>query len=324
MAKQTSVETGTGRKLSSALLFVIGTLATLATVVGFLGATWWGFDRLADWRLAYFALLIFVAIVYGFVFRRAISAVFLLAAVINAVLLAPMWLSTQTAVASNDRIRVVSLDTGGSGNYRSAIIDWVNTNEADIALLYRTTGDWVAALGESEAPYRILAVPVAEESFGSPLVLVRHNATALPLPPVPGSDFTLSATAGPTSITLIGITVPSPGSSSATEKRLERFTAINAAMRASEGPVVVAGNLETSRWSNAFSHISEGIVNSEDGFGYVATWPPYDWAVIGNYMGLPLDHALYQGKITVPYRLVGPALGPSHRPLLFDVSPSEG
>ena len=44
--------------------------------------------------------------------------------------------------------------------------------------------------------------------------------------------------------------------------------------------------------------------------------------VILAYVGLPLDHALYRGSITVPSRRVGPDLGPAHRPLLFDVSPA--
>ena len=89
-------------------------------------------------------------------------------------------------------------------------------------------------------------------------------------------------------------------------------------------PVVVAGNLETSRWSHAFDVIANGLNNSEDGFGYAATWPRTDPPLIGAYMGLPLDHALYRGNIAVPARRVGPDLGPAHRPLLFDISPAAG
>jgi endonuclease/exonuclease/phosphatase (EEP) superfamily protein YafD len=323
MAAHRSIETGTGRKLSSALLFLIGTAATLGTVAGFFGAFWWGFDRLSDWRFPYFIVLLMVAIVYGFVFRRALSAVFLLAAFVNAALLAPMWLSSQATAGSNDRIRVVSLDTSGSGDHRSQIIDWIDAEEVDVALLFRTRGDWAAALTDSEAPYRVVPVPVSEDSYGTPLVLVRHTATASPLPPTPGADLTVNVGNGTVALTLIGIAVPAPGSASEADRRIERFTAINAAARATEGPVVVTGNLETSRWSHAFGLISEGIINSEDGFGYAATWPSYDWPVIGGYAGLPLDHALYLGAITVPYRLVGPDLGPAHRPLLFDISPSD-
>ncbi len=323
MAGSSSIETGNGRKLFSALVFLLGAAATLGTILGFFGATWWGFDRLADLRLPYIVILVTTAVIYGFVFRRALSALFLLAAVANAVLLAPMWLSAQPVVASNDSIRVVSLDTGESSETRREIIEWINQEEADVALLFRTTGDWAATLDDSGVPYRILNTPVAADAIGRPLVLVRHNATASPLPPIPGSDVTVRVANETGSITVIGLAVRSPGSTSAADDRIGRFTALNAAALDMEGPVVVTGNLEASRWSHAFKLLAGGMTNSEDGFGYAATWPSYDWPFVGSYTGLPVDHAIYVGAITVPHRRVGPDLGPAHRPLLFDVAPAK-
>jgi endonuclease/exonuclease/phosphatase (EEP) superfamily protein YafD len=323
MAASSSIETGTGRKLFSALLFLFGTAATLGTVLGFFGATWWGFDRLADLRLPFLVILVATAVIYGFVFRRALSALFLLAAVVNAVLLAPLWLSTQDAVASNDSIRIVSLDTGESSENRRAIIDWINQEEADVVLLHRTSGDWAATLDDSDAPYRIVTTPIAPEATGTPVILVRHNATVSPLSPAPGSDFTVRVVNETSTVTLIGMSVRSPNSAFTGDDPIERFIAVNESAHAMEGPIVVVGNLEATRWSHAFKLLAEGMTNSEDGFGYAATWPPYDWPIIGNYTGLPIDHAVYVGAITVPHRRVGPALGPSHRPLLFDISPSQ-
>ncbi|MCL1693177.1 MAG: hypothetical protein M3096_05800 [Actinomycetia bacterium] len=323
MATSSSIETGTGRKLFSALVFIFGSAATLGTVLGFFGATWWGLDRLADLRFPFLVILVATAVTYGFVFRRALSALFLLAAVVNAVLLAPLWLSTQDAVASNDSIRVVSLDTGESTENRRAIIDWINQEEADVVLLHRTSGDWAATLDDSDAPYRIAATPIAPEATGTPIVLVRHNATVSPLPAAPGSDFTVRVVNETGTVTLIGLSVRAPTSASAGDDRIERFTAVNEAAVTMQGPVVIVGNLEATRWSHAFKLLAEGMTNSEDGFGYTATWPPYDWPIISNYTGLPIDHAVYVGAITVPYRRVGPSLGPSHRPLMFDISPSQ-
>jgi endonuclease/exonuclease/phosphatase (EEP) superfamily protein YafD len=177
-------------------------------------------------------------------------------------------------------------------------------------------------LDESGIPYRLVAAPVAADATGRTLVLVRHDATASPLPPVPGSDVTFRVANGTGTATVIGLSVESPGSTSAADDRIERFTAVNIAALALDGPVVVAGNLEASRWSHAFKLLAEGMTNSENGFGYAATWPSYDWPLVGSYTGLPVDHAIYIGSITVPYRRVGPDLGPAHRPLLFDISPT--
>ena len=324
MTKLGTVNNSTGRKLSSAVLFFVGTTASLATVLGFFGANWWGWDRLADWRFPLMVVLFATSIVYGLVFRRAISAVFLLAAIINAVLLAPLWLSTQAAAASNDRVRVVSFDTSGSDDRRNDIATWIDSVEADVALLYRTTGDWTDTLATAGVPYRIVPAALGSEALGQAIVLVRRGIAVTPLDPVPGSDLTLLVDVGGTPTKLVGLAVQNPGSTFESDQRIARFTSINTAVAESPEPVVVAGNLETSRWSHAFGVIADGLSNSEDGFGYAATWPGSDPPLIGAYMGLPLDHALYRGNITVPVRRVGPDLGPAHRPLLFDISPAAG
>lgn len=324
MSNRGTVDTGTGRKLSAAVLFAVGTAGTLATVLGFFGATWWGWDRIADWRFPLMVILGLTAIIYGLAFRRGLSAVFLAAAIVNGVLLAPMWLSTQAEAASNERIRVVSLDTSGSGDSRHATIAWLDSVEADLVLLYRTTGNWDEALATANVPYRIVPAPVGDAAFGQALVLVRGDAVATPMPPVPGSDVTVHISLGSTDATVIGLAVQNPGSPVEAESRLARFAAVNEAVLGVSGTVVVTGNFETSRWSHAFDVITSGLVNSENGFGYAATWPSSDWPLIGDYTGLPVDHAVYRGDVTVPIRTVGPDVGPAHRPLLFDLSPAAG
>jgi endonuclease/exonuclease/phosphatase (EEP) superfamily protein YafD len=321
---RSGVDPGTGRKFSSAILFIIGTAATLATVLGFLGATWWGWDRIADWRFPLMAILLVTAITYGLIFRKTVSAVFLFAAIANAVLLAPMWLATQSAAGSSDRVRIVSFDTGGSGDHRRDIVTWIDDVEADVALLYRTNGDWADAVANADVPYRVLAASVGPDAVGRATVLARAGTSVVPMTPIPGSDITVRVTNGSTEAVLVGIAVQNPNSTVESDNRIERFTAINAAVSTLDDAAVVTGNLETSRWSHAFEVVAAGLSNSEDGFGYVATWPSSDWPIIGTYAGLPLDHAVYRGDVTVPTRRVGPNLGPSHRPLLFDIADAAG
>lgn len=315
---------GTGRKLTSILLFIIGTMASLATILGFAGSMWWGWDRIADWRFPLLVVLVVTSVVYGFGFRRAASALFLLAAIVNAVLLAPLWLSTQATAASSDRIRFVSLDTSGSDGDANVIAEWIHSVEADIALLYRTNGEWADVLETAGLPYRILPATAGADALGPPIVLVRGDTRATAVQPLPGSDVTLRLELGATQLTVAGLAVLNPGSTLEADQRIARFAAVNAAATGLTDPVVVTGNFETSRWSYAFDTIADGLSNSEDGFGYAATWPRFDPPIVGTYVGLPLDHALYSGTITVPARRVGPDLGSAHRPLLFDVSPTAG
>jgi endonuclease/exonuclease/phosphatase (EEP) superfamily protein YafD len=139
-----------------------------------------------------------------------------------------------------------------------------------------------------------------------------------------GSDVTLRVNIGSTQAVVVGLAVQNPGSTLEADLRIARFTSLNAAAVDLVEPVIVTGNLETSRWSHAFDVVADGMNNSEDGFGYAATWPSVELPLIGNYIGIPVDHALYRGDITVPARRIGPDLGPAHRPLLFDVSLASG
>ncbi len=324
MNNRGTVGNGPFRKTSAAVLFTVGTMGSIATVFGFFGATWWGWDRLADWRFPLMVVLGTTAIVYGLVFRRSLSAVFLGAAIVNAVLVAPMWLSTQAGAASTDRIRIVSLDTSGSGDHREDIVSWIDSVEADLVLLYRATGDWAATIAFENVPYRVVPTPVGGDALGQAIVLVRGDAVATPRAPVPGSDVTVHIGLGTTKATVVGVAVQSPGSGIESDSRLTRFAAINKAASGIDGSTVVTGNFETSRWSHAFEVVANGMINSENGNGYAATWPSSDWPLIGDYAGLPVDHAVYRGDVTVSTRRVGPDLGPAHRPLLFDLSPAVG
>ncbi|MEN8112986.1 MAG: endonuclease/exonuclease/phosphatase family protein [Actinomycetota bacterium] len=321
MAGPSAIRTGSARKFLSAFLFAVGAIATLVTIAGFFGDQWWALDSASDWRFVLFVVLIVTSIVYGLVFRRALSAVFLLAAIANAVLLAPMWLSTQADAVSSERIRFVTFDADGSGDHRRAVVDWINAAEVDVAIVFNTNGWWVDTLELTGAPYTIVGQPDDERTVGT-LVLARHDTSVSPSPSVEGADVTLSVTKGSQSLKVIGVAEHRPISGYDAEQRIERFAAVNAAAVASGTPAVVAGNLDASRWSHAFTHIAEGLVNSEDGFGYAATWPSITWPVVGSYVGLPLDHALYSGDITVLRREVGPDLGAGRLPLMFDVAPA--
>lgn len=314
------MNTGTPRTLSSAVLLFVGIVASLATVLGFLGSVSWQFDRLADWRFPLMVVLAITAIAYGFISRNALSAVFLLAAFVNAGLVAPLLLSAQPVTTSNDRIRIVSLDTTGVDDDRSDIVTWIDETEADVALLFRTSDRWGDVVNAAGVPYRIVAVPTGSEALGPAIVLAHEGTAVTPLEPIAGSDVTVQVGIGSTTVTVVGVAAQNPGSSAEADRRIERFKTINTAVSMLDEPIVITGNFETSRWSRAFGVLTEGMTNSEDGFGYDGSWPASGPLSISRYAGLPLDHTVYRGDITVPTRRTGPGLGPTHRPLIFDLS----
>jgi endonuclease/exonuclease/phosphatase (EEP) superfamily protein YafD len=305
------------------LMFLLGWTAALATLLGFFGTAWWPLDVLADWRLLYTLVLVPAAIVCGLGYSRLSAVVFLVAAIVNMWLIAPLWLDEQALPATEDRVRVVSLDIGSAPDVRQEVIEWANTVEGDIIVLANAGGTWTRIVEQLAVPYRI----VNEDPglTGGTLVLARNGipVTLETAPPGLGAvDIVLTVPLADQELTILGYSVERPVSASSTEERLDEFASINAAMRRMTGPVVVVGNLEASRWSKAFARISEGLTNSEDGFGYLATYPASDLPLIADYAGIPVDHALYLGAITVGHRRISPDLGTDHRALVVDLSPT--
>ncbi len=319
-----SVATSSVTRTFGFIMFLAGWTATLATVLGLLGATWWPLDVLADWRLLFTVILVVAAVVTGLGYSRVSAAIFVAAAILNVVLIAPMYLEEQPHPSSDERIRVVSLDIGKAPDARPEVLEWVNTVEADIVVLVRADGTWSRAIDELNMPYRVVNDPGLN---GGILVLARNGfpvTVSEAQAGFEGVDAVITTTIGDQELTILGLSVERPVSALAADDRVRRFDTISANVRKMDGPVVILGNLEASRWSHAFDTLANGLTNSEDGYGYIATYTVLGWPLIDGYAGIPVDHVLYTGPVTVTLRKVGPDLGVNHRPLLVHLSPANG
>jgi endonuclease/exonuclease/phosphatase (EEP) superfamily protein YafD len=307
------------------LMFLLGWTAVLATLLGFFGTVWWPLDVLADWRFILAFVLILATIATGLGYSRVSAVVFLVAAIVNIYFVAPMWLNDQQPLVSSDRIRVVTLDIGLAPDVRPAVLEWVNMIEGDIIILANAGGAWASAIDQLGVPYRV----VNEDPglTGGTLVLARNEIGAT-IEPVPAgmraADVIVRVPLADQQVRIVGFSVERPVSASTTKERLIDFTAVNVGVRRMSGSVAVVGNLEASRWSHAFKTLATDLTNSEDGFGYVATYPAYDLPIFDELVGIPVDHVLYQGPITVTNRRISPNLGTDHAALVVDLSPAGG
>jgi len=81
-------------------------------------------------------------------------------------------------------------------------------------------------------------------------------------------------------------------------------------------PTVLAGDLNATPWSSAFSGLEQlGLRRAS---GLAATWP----AVLQGVLGLPIDHVLVTQHWAVVARKVGPQLGSDHLPVLVHLVPT--
>ncbi|MFV2000405.1 MAG: hypothetical protein ACC654_08605, partial [Acidimicrobiia bacterium] len=98
-------ETGIGAGLRATFIIavaIVGTIATLATAVAFFGDMWWGFDLAANyrWQLMWTALI--ASVLYAMSTRGIATIVFLGAAIVNAFLIAPLWIGSQPSATGED------------------------------------------------------------------------------------------------------------------------------------------------------------------------------------------------------------------------------
>lgn len=326
VGRTSSVSSGVSTSFAMVVL-AIGFLATLATVLAFFGGVWWAFDIIANFRLQLALALLVGGILYGALYGRGAAILFLGAAVLNAALVVPMWLSSQPAVASDQRLRVVTLDVTTSLGTRSPVIEWVSTVDADLIFLQQTTSAWVESIREADTGYSIIAQPPQDGQSGTiALAKVPYDARVYPV--IQGTEpiVEVSAELGGRPVTVFSIRADSPSGVNDVEQRDELFEATGELVASRTEPVVVVGDLNVTRWTHAFRVLTSAgsLNNSEDGFGYQATWPANDWPVGGDYAGIPIDHALLTTALTTAHRSIGPAVGSDHLPLIVHIAPAAG
>ena len=315
--------------LIGAIILLFGSVAVFATVAGFFGSTWWLFDLAADYRFPLMLTLVGVAIAYGFGYGRGAAVIFLGAAVVNAVLIVPLWIAQQPKAATGNSIRVVAFDVEGDDQNRAEIFAWLDSVDADIVFLQGTDAGWAAAVAATGTPYRVLAGPPGEDPGTTVLAHPAVSVTAVSVTAASVTDgephTEIVTELDGATLTLIGVDAEIPASSDEADARLEYFAAIAARAAEVETRVAVVGNLSTTRWSHAFRVLAGDLPlrSSEDGNGYSATWsiyPTFGLTAAQHLLGLPIDHVLMSEDLTATAHTIGPDLGPNHRGVVVDLA----
>ncbi len=79
-------------------------------------------------------------------------------------------------------------------------------------------------------------------------------------------------------------------------------------------PAFVAGDLNATPWSNAFSKLDQAGLRRATGL--TPTWP----AIGRGWMGIPIDHVLVTPHWSVVERRVGPNIGSDHFPVMVRIA----
>lgn len=318
---------GAGRNSSAAVavgqgflgfgLVTVGVVATLATILGFFGNTWWLFDYAANFRAHLAVVLVLVALSYALLFSKAMGLFFLGMAAVNGLMILPLYSDSPATAVGEDRMTIVSFNVGQRASIRDATFRWIDTVEPDVVVLVDSTEQWTEAT-EMAAPYVVQSELPIDRSYGITVLAKEGLETELiRASQIRDTVVRIEAEIGDQPV-VIYAAQSRPGSNETDAGYRDEYLAeISRMVQAETEPTIVVGDLEASPWSHAFRDLESNgdLENSMSGFGVQTTWPADRWA----FFRIPFDHLLHTDELTTVDRYLGPTFGVEHRPLVVEV-----
>jgi len=320
-------ETGLLAGLRTALIILLvagGGIAVVLTIGTLFGDKWWLFDYASNYRWLLFWGLLFAAIVYTLIARGIAAIIFLAAALLNAWLIAPLWLGDQPAATGEDGVRIVHADLYPSVTDRDHVRRWLAGTEADLILVAGTTFERMDPLTLDDSPYTILAAPIVVGNAGIvilgtqewPVEVFHTEFYAEPV-------YRITVGSNGQTINVVTTWGELNSDSDKAEKLAARLATVSAAVASSPHPVAVIGNLGATRWTHEMTTLRDtsDLRDATEGSGYLSTSPVYGIPIIGGWLGLPVDVVLMTDGITPLELTTGPDIGAEHLPVTVVVGP---
>jgi endonuclease/exonuclease/phosphatase (EEP) superfamily protein YafD len=298
-------------------------LVCVATVAGFAGGAWWILDDAASFRVQYLVWLILAVLVAVVRRERGLAALYAGGALLNLLVIAPLYFGGRESRASAGRpsVRVLLLNVHTANQQYAKVISLVRTVQPDVILLEEIDAKWWESLAPLRDSHPFICARPREDNMGIGLWAKSKFETAeivyLGEAEVPSVLATLEF--GGKKLTVMGTHPLPPGNAEYARLRNQQLEVIARRLSqpvATDG-IVLLGDLNASPWSDAFRRLVKvsRLRDSERGFGLQPSWPTMLWA-----LRIPIDHCLVSSNLVVVNRQIGPAVGSDHFPLIVDLA----
>lgn len=296
------------------LLVIPAVLLTLVSVAAFFGRWSWVLDLLANFRVQYTVALVFMAALLFMARWTRSATVALVGALINGVVILPLFLGEGRTVPPRDSLRVISFNILSTNEQFGEVIGYIREVDPDIVFLHEASRPWEMAMEGSGLPYEITRSRSQDLIFGT-LVLSR------PGDPVVSYGFTLGGARAVEvvhdGVAVLGIHPLAPSTARRSALRNAQFEFAGEWSQQQTGPHVVVGDFNATPWSYPFRRLltETELSNSQEGFGLQPTFPADNSFLVR----VPIDHLLHSPELVVADRRRGPRLGSDHFPLIVDL-----
>jgi len=308
-------------------------VATAATLLGFAGDLWWGFELLEHPRLQYCQILL-LALVIGIILRQRWSIIWLFPLGINLVIVLPLCLPPHqnqspgiNAPAHTLRILHANLDRQNS--HMNWAIEYIDSQTVDVVLLQEITPLWLNQLQNHLQNYQLITAEPRENSHGSALLLPTSPTQPLTIKgiqtiylpeysqrPLIETIFCL----GGTKFVVLSLHITRSRNSGTSAFQQTEFNAVanwSQIQQKAGKQVVLIGDFNTTPWSSRFRQLlkDSDLKNSQQGYGFQTTW----LASLPAPLRIPIDHCLHSQAFTTINRKIGINIGSDHLPLLVEL-----
>jgi endonuclease/exonuclease/phosphatase (EEP) superfamily protein YafD len=199
------------------------------------------------------------------------------------------------------------------------VLRHIRETDPDIVVIIEANTFWMQQLAPLRASHRFVEGFTRPSGYGmllfSRLPVEHSTREGLGQGHLPCIVARLTVDGRP--ITLIAAHPVSPTRARKAAYRNWQLAALGRLAASSDTPVVMIGDMNTTRWSPHFRLLLDGtgLRDTQQGRGTQVTWP-VGWPLVG----IAIDHCLVSRGISVHDRRVGPSIGSDHLPLLVEVA----
>jgi endonuclease/exonuclease/phosphatase (EEP) superfamily protein YafD len=308
---------------------LILSLTTLSIGTSSLG--WWlPLELLSHFKPQYsLATLILFGLWCGLSYnlnRPRITALLLFSLILQLTILSP-WLIPATAATPNGQpFKLISANVYRKNLTPQTTIDWVLTEQPDVAIFIEVNPDWITRLDRhltDRYPYHI-----SQPSDGSGgIALYSHwpldQAQLLTL--TPHSATTIAATlrhpSGP--IDLLALHLPVPFKPTLFTARNQQLTALTH-RQTNPRPTILAGDFNLTPWSPYYDRFLTQTHLTNSRHTAAPSWPSQSqvgW--LAPILGIPIDHCFVTSDIQTISFKHGPDVGSDHLPIVVELGIGE-
>lgn len=292
----------------------------LCSLMGWLPVTHWFLELFVHFRVQYFVLGLLFVVLFLWLKNNTFVWLALTICLLNVMVIfdAQKLIPHEYVDPDNQRLKLFHANVLTSNDQYQRLVDQVLSAEVDVVVLQEVNQRWLNKLQalEKRFPHRI-AVP-RSDNFGMLLLsrypINRQHIHQWSLFELPNIEAELDAEGS--AVTVLAVHPPPPVSERFFKARNEHFNQVSLRIKQLNTPVIVVGDLNTTRWSAGYRAMvaENGLMNVADGRGFQPTWPTRLWPLM-----IPIDHCLVTEELVVQDVNTGEAFGSDHLPLLVEL-----